>query len=157
MPLRTLTSILSLALLFFSLAGSVSALTPPGESSSAGSTSSAGGGSSSAGTTGGGDDSKGIPVLEYPTQGGFGFVPVGSGPLGTFTYYFQLIYPWFIGVAAGIAVLWGLFGGIMIIFSADDQAKRAEGIEKFKWAIAGLLMIIFARLILHTLNPNFFL
>lgn len=77
-------------------------------------------------------------------------------PLGVFGMYFNMFYPWLVGVAAGIALLMVLTGGINIIQAGGDQGKRQEGIERLKWAIIGLLFLLFANVILQTLNPTFF-
>ncbi len=77
-------------------------------------------------------------------------------PLGVFGMYFNMFYPWLVGVAAGLALLMVLTGGINIIQAGGDQGKRQEGIERLKWAIIGLLFLLFANVILQTLNPTFF-
>ncbi len=79
-----------------------------------------------------------------------------KGPFGLFGAYFNLIYPWFMGVAAGLALLMVLTGGVNIIQSGGDQSARQNGIERMKWAIFGLLFLIFANVILQTLNPSFY-
>lgn len=73
-----------------------------------------------------------------------------------FYKYFNLLWPYLIGSAAGIAVLMAVVGGLQIIMSGGDQGKRQEGIDRFKNAIMGLLMALFAGLILRTLNPSFY-
>ena len=43
--------------------------------------------------------------------GGVSCLPVGNGPLGAFYTYFGFLYPWLVGVCAGLAILWGIIGG----------------------------------------------
>ena len=76
--------------------------------------------------------------------------------LETFFKYFNLLYPYLIGSGAGIAVLMAVVGGLQIIMSGGDQTGRQAGIDRFKNALLGLLMALFAGLILQTLNPTFF-
>jgi len=77
-------------------------------------------------------------------------------PLGVFQCYFNSIYPWAVGTAAGVALLMVLVGGLQIIRSEGDQGKRQEGIDRLRMAIIGLMMIIFSNIILQTLNPFFY-
>jgi hypothetical protein len=70
--------------------------------------------------------------------------------------YFNMVWPWVLGSAAGIAVLWSLIGGIQIMLSGDNTTMRTEGQERLLWALAGLLMIGLAGVILSTLNPLFY-
>ncbi len=76
--------------------------------------------------------------------------------LGTFFTYFNLIWPWIIGCAAGIAVLQCLIGGMQMMMSGGDSGKREEGKTKLMWAIAGLLLIGLSGVILETINPLFY-
>lgn len=70
--------------------------------------------------------------------------------------YFNNAWPWVLGCAAGIAVGYSLYGGILVMLSGADSGKRSEGKDKIMWAIAGLLMIGLAGLFLETINPLFF-
>ena len=60
--------------------------------------------------------------------------------------------PWAIGVGAGIAFLLGVFGSMMIVLSAGNPEKMQAGKEMITSAIAGLLLIIFAVLILNVVG-----
>lgn len=80
----------------------------------------------------------------------------GKPGLDTFFTYFNLLWPWMIGTSAGIAVLMAIAGGIQIIMSGGDPGKRGEGVQRLMNALLGLLMLIFAGLLLNTLNPSFF-
>jgi hypothetical protein len=83
-------------------------------------------------------------------------IPTDGPPFSTFLTYFNLIYPWAIGCAAGIAVAWGLWGASGIILFGADQGKRSENIKHIQTAIVGLLVLLFAGTILHTINASFF-
>ncbi len=81
----------------------------------------------------------------------------GKPGLDTFFTYFNLLWPWMIGTSAGIAVLMAIAGGIQIIMSGGDPGKRGEGVQRLMNALLGLLMLVFAGLLLNTLNPSFFI
>ncbi len=89
--------------------------------------------------------------------GGVSCLPVGTGPLGAFYTYFNFLFPWLVGVCAGLAILWGVLGGAQMIFNAGEQGKYDEGKQKLMNAMIGLLLIIFSAMILNFLNPTFYL
>lgn len=89
---------------------------------------------------------------EIPTQGGEPF-----GREGVFFDYVNHLYPWFVGTAAGVALLMIVFAGSSIVIGAGDSTERQNQLERLKWAILGLLMIAFSSLILKLLNPSFFI
>lgn len=77
---------------------------------------------------------------------------VGAEPLKIFFDYFNLSWPWLLGVASGIAVLQAVWGGILIMTSWDQDAGK----EKIEWALGGMVMIALAGFILRFLNPIFY-
>lgn len=83
-------------------------------------------------------------------------IPTDGPPFNTFLTYFNLIYPWAIGSAAGIAVAWGLWGATGIIIFGADQGKRSENIKHIQTAIVGLLVLLLAGTILNTINASFY-
>lgn len=89
--------------------------------------------------------------------GGVRCLPVGTGPLGAFYTYFNFLFPWLVGVCAGLAILWGILGGAQMIFNAGEQGKYDEGKQKLMNAMIGLFLIIFSAMILNFLNPTFYL
>ena len=112
-----------------------------------------GGGSISLGGNGG--ETQGIFLLEH--IGGVGEIPtVGNEGLGVFQFYFNLLYPWIVGMGAGIAVFMGVIGGIQIIQAGSDQAGVSNGKNRLLLSLAGLLIILASATILNTLNPTFF-
>jgi hypothetical protein len=70
--------------------------------------------------------------------------------------YFNSIWPWILGVAAGIGVLQALVGGVEVMLSGSDSGMRENGKGKIMWALAGLLMVGLAGFILRSLNPIFY-
>lgn len=102
---------------------------------------------------GGGND--GIFLLE--PIGGVGEIPtVGNEGLGVFQFYFNLLYPWVVGMGAGIAVFMGVIGGIQIIQAGSDQAGVSAGKNRLLLSMAGLLIILASATILNALNPTFY-
>ena len=77
---------------------------------------------------------------------------VSAEPLQVFFDYFNLSWPWLLGVASGIAVLQAVWGGILIMTSWDQDGGK----EKIEWALGGMVMIALAGFILRFLNPIFF-
>ncbi len=98
--------------------------------------------------------SNGLSLLEC--VGSVCQIPTNTGPLGAFGIYFNLLYPWVVGMGAAVAVLMGVIGGIQIMLAGADQGKRSAGINRFMISIGGLLLILFSATILHALNPVFF-
>lgn len=76
--------------------------------------------------------------------------------LGTLFDYIGLLYPWIVGTAAGVALFYGVWGGITIMFYAGNSQKEEDGKNMLRQAVMGLLLIIFSGVILNFLNPTFF-
>lgn len=66
--------------------------------------------------------------------------------------YFNLSWPWILGVAAGLAVLQAMVGGMMMMTPSGNQSGK----DRMMYATAGLLIIALAGLILSTINPLFY-
>ena len=75
--------------------------------------------------------------------------------INMFFCYFNLTWPWILGIGAGIAVLQALAGGIQIMLSAGAEQKSA-GESRLTWALVGLAVIGLAGFILRILNPIFY-
>lgn len=87
-------------------------------------------------------------VTNIPTQGMAGF--------GVLSVYFNLIYPWVIGMGAGLAVFMGVYGGIIIIQAGADPAEVTRGKNQLMMSLGGLLLLLLSDTILNALNPTFF-
>jgi|GEM_PF-4128839 len=96
----------------------------------------------------------GNTILLEPVGGATTIAPAPG--IDPFFIYFNMLWPWIIGIASGIAVLQALIGGIQIMLSGGDSGKREEGKNRLLWALAGLLMISLSGLIMATLNASFY-
>ncbi|UPA22225.1 pilin [Candidatus Peribacteria bacterium] len=79
-----------------------------------------------------------------------------SPGIDIFFTYFNMSWPWVLGVAAGVGVLQALIGGVEIMLSGSDSGMRENGKSKIMWALAGMLMVGLAGFILRSLNPIFY-
>lgn len=87
-------------------------------------------------------------VCSLPTAGQSGF--------GVFFAYFNLLYPWVVGLGAAIAVMMGLVGGIEIMTAGANDGQRSKGINRLLLSTGGLIILLLSPTILNMLNPTFF-
>lgn len=66
--------------------------------------------------------------------------------------YFNLSWPWVLGVSAGLAILQAMIGGMEMM----SVEMKDDGKNRMMWATAGLLIIALAGTILTTINPIFY-
>ena len=96
----------------------------------------------------------GIRLMER--VGDAAFIPtVGNEGLGVFGYYFNLLYPWVVGMGAATAILNGVIGGIQIIQAGSGDGVK-NGKNRLLLSFAGLLIILAAAAILNAINPVFY-
>ncbi|MFH1670119.1 MAG: hypothetical protein ABIA92_00850 [Patescibacteria group bacterium] len=95
-----------------------------------------------------------VPLIE-PIAGDAN-VPVAVGGVLPFLVYVQRAWNWLVLVAVGLVTLWVLVSGGMIIVFGGDQSGRSKWIEHIKWAIIGLIALVFVGVILNFLNASFF-
>lgn len=68
--------------------------------------------------------------------------------------FVNIAIPWAIGLGSGVAFLLGLYGVLMIVISAGNPEKMQAGKEMITSAIAGLLLIVFAVMILKIIGVD---
>ena len=100
-----------------------------------------------------------LPCIESPASGNTPAVtcPNGNGSLATTVdvqEYIQYLFNLLIAVAAVMAVLMMVLGGFEYMTS-DAYSQKSAGLEKFKHAIEGLILVLCSFLILQTINPQF--
>lgn len=78
------------------------------------------------------------------------YTGIGSGDtIGTTTS----LWGWAVGMGIGFAILNAIIGGFQIMASNGDQGKMAAGKDRFMWAVFGLILLMFAGVILEFINP----
>jgi Type IV secretion system pilin len=80
----------------------------------------------------------------------------GNGAWDLMLAYFNCAVIWLYDIAIGVCVLWTLVGGICIIISGDNSSLYERGKNYIIGSISGLLMLIFAPVILRFVNSGFF-
>ncbi len=72
------------------------------------------------------------------------------------TWIFSEAIPWwvsfFIAFTAGVAVLMLMLGGIFLLVSGDKDEMKQKGIKTIIWAISGLLIVLFAFVIVSIIE-----
>ncbi len=77
-----------------------------------------------------------------------------QGGLGAFYKYINDgIWQWAFGLGVAIAILNGTVGGLQIVLSNGDSGKSEAGKTRFIWSTMGLLLLLFAGVILEFINP----
>jgi hypothetical protein len=94
-----------------------------------------------------------MPLLQPLDDSTYSLAPAPG--IFIFFNYFNLMWPWVLGSAAGIGLLQALIGGIQIMISGSSSASEA-GKTRIMWAMAGLLMVGLAGFILRSINPVFY-
>lgn len=97
---------------------------------------------------------QGLILLE-PIGGVTSIPVVGNEGLGVFGFYFNTLYPWVVGMAAGVAVFNGVLGAIQIIQAGSGDGVT-KGKDRFLISMGGLILILASATIMSVLNPNFF-
>lgn len=96
-----------------------------------------------------------LKLLETLPDGTTYFCP-SSNPFAVINDYLRPILSWMVGMAAGLAVLMIVIGGLQIILSGGNDSKIGEGKKRVTEAIYGLLLLVFSATILYFLNSYFF-
>ena len=79
-----------------------------------------------------------------------------GGGLGVFNAYFGMIYPWIIGMAGGIVMFNAVIGGIQMIQAGGNAEGVTKGKDRLLYSLGGLLLLLLASTIMHTLNASFY-
>jgi hypothetical protein len=80
----------------------------------------------------------------------------GTGPFDIMFAYFNCAGIWLYDIAIGVCVLWVLVGGIHIIVSGDNSELYSRGKSYIIGSISGLLLLIFAPVVLRFINGGFY-
>lgn len=77
---------------------------------------------------------------------------VGCIPTENFDAFTQFILQWAIGVGGGIAFLFIIYSGFMILTSSGNPERLKAGQELLTSAVMGLILIIFSLFILRVIG-----
>ncbi|MDA1208924.1 MAG: pilin [bacterium] len=99
----------------------------------------------------------GVLCLIQPLDDNFGTPLVISTSTGTFEEYFIRSSTWIFNIAISFCIIWVLIAGMMYMTSGNDQGRRSSAINRMTWAIAGLLMMLFAGFILQSINNAYYI
>lgn len=79
-----------------------------------------------------------------------------SDPFFLINQYLQPTMAWGAGIAAGLAVLMIVVGGLQMMFSGGAPEGMASGKQRIISAIFGLIFIVFSAALLNFLNAYFY-
>lgn len=103
-----------------------------------------------------GPTGKPIKLLEPLPDGTTSLTSDPTNPFGILNQYINPMLSWMIGVAAGLALLMVVIGGVQIVISGGNDAQIGEGKKRITQAIIGLIMLVFSAAILSYLNAYFY-
>lgn len=99
---------------------------------------------------------KPITLLE-PLPGGIAFIPVSlTSPFGMINIYLNPMVTWGIGIAAGLAILMIIVGGLQMMLSGGSPEGMGSGKQRIISAIFGLIFLVFSAAILNFLNAYYY-
>lgn len=79
-----------------------------------------------------------------------------KGAIYIMEQYVGKVFVFGAGLVVVLAVLWVIIGGYEIMFSGVASGEISSGKEKITKALLGLALVFLSGLILHTINPSFF-
>ncbi|OGJ54987.1 hypothetical protein A3D11_02525 [Candidatus Peribacteria bacterium RIFCSPHIGHO2_02_FULL_49_16] len=68
--------------------------------------------------------------------------------------YLDAIWPWLIAMGVGVAVVRTIIAGYELMLSGGNPGLRQQAMQHILYSIVGILMLIFAAVILSLINPN---
>lgn len=114
------------------------------------------------GTGGGGADAGANAGQTVETSGeqvtGVNFLPKinnGSTEGLTFMGLVQNLLKWVLSMAASVALIMLIYGGVMYISSTGDQQKAEQGKKVVTWTVAGLIVILMSYSVILVLDQIF--
>jgi len=79
-----------------------------------------------------------------------------SNPFSLINAYLQPMMTWGIGIAAGLAVLMIIVGGLQMMLSGGSPEGMSSGRQRVFASIFGLIFLVFSAALLNFLNAYFF-
>lgn len=97
-----------------------------------------------------------VPIFVF-AQSGHGSSPTGglvpctnNCNFNDLTTLVNNIINWFLGISVSVAAITFAVAGAKMIFNPNNSSKRAEALDMFKKTIIGLIIILCAWLVIHT-------
>ena len=99
---------------------------------------------------------KPLILLEPLPDGTASLTVCASSPFFLLNKYLQPMMGWGAGIAAGLAVLMIVVGGLQMMFSGGSPEGMSSGKQRIISAIFGLIFIVFSAALLNFLNAYFY-
>lgn len=80
--------------------------------------------------------------------------PQGVKTATSFASYLQALFPFLLSIAAGLAFVMIVIGGIFYMTSAGNPAAVSSAKDRIKAALIGLLIAVSSYLIINAINPK---
>jgi hypothetical protein len=80
-----------------------------------------------------------------------------KGAIYIMEQYVGKVFVFGAGLITILAVIWVIIGGYEIMFSGAAAGDISSGKDKIVKALLGLALVFLSALILHTINPSFFI
>ncbi|OGZ41857.1 MAG: hypothetical protein A3C80_04095 [Candidatus Ryanbacteria bacterium RIFCSPHIGHO2_02_FULL_45_43] len=81
-------------------------------------------------------------------------LPGGSTEVGTFADYTNSLFPFMLSLAAGLAFIMLIIGGLQYIAAAGNPSRISEAKSRIIHAVLGLLLAALSVVILRAINPD---
>ncbi len=90
-----------------------------------------------------------VPLAPIP-----GLTEGGAADSSNLALFFNNLYKFLIGLAAALAVIEIIWGGLEISTKKDSVSKQSDGRERITQAIFGLILVLSPVLVFSIINPN---
>jgi dolichyl-phosphate-mannose--protein O-mannosyl transferase len=88
-------------------------------------------------------------LLNWPSIGG-----ESLGEQSSFPDLIKYIYTFALGICGIVALVSIVFGAAQYALSAGDSSKAGDAKDRITQALLGIVILLFAYLILYTINPD---
>jgi len=93
-------------------------------------------------------------AVDDPCASSNGLIPsdecIKANGFSAFSTMINTIINWFISISATVAAITFSIAGAQMLLNPDNPGKRQDAIEMFKKTVIGLLIILGAWLVIHT-------
>ena len=104
----------------------------------------------------------GVPVSAAPAASAGGYVQVVTIPgltdsqpnQGGLANFLNNLYKYLVGLAATLAVIEIIWGGLKIATQRDSISAHSEGVQKIQHALFGLVLVLSPAIVFSIINPS---